>query len=206
MSNSTLSDQILQRANGLEDWLERTKSKKRLLPARLLGYGLLVGLLLTSNVFALLRWPIASLLEARPARGTPSSGTPSSGTPSSTTAEQDTEGVPPAGAPIAVDAEELDVLLDGGRPVLVDFWAAWCGPCIMMNEALRRVAKEVGTACVIAKVNTMEHKSLAEAYGVKGLPTLILFTSGEETVRHAGALSTSELRSWLAEHLPTQTT
>ena len=201
MSDSTLSDQILQRANALEDWLERTKSKKRLLPARLLGYGLLVGLLLTSNVFALLRWPIASLLEARPARGTPSSDTPSS-----TTAEQDTEGVPPAGAPIAVHAEELDVLLDGGRPVLVDFWAAWCGPCIMMNEALRRVAKEVGTACVIAKVNTMEHKSLAEAYGVKGLPTLILFTSGKETVRRAGALSTAELRSWLAEHLPTQTT
>ena len=201
MSDSTLSDQILKRANALEDWLERTKSKKRLLPARLLGYGLLVGLLLTSNVFALLRWPIASLLETRPARGTPSSGSPSS-----TTAEQDTEGVPPAGAPIAVDAEELDVLLDGGRPVLVDFWAAWCGPCIMMNEALRRVAEEVGTACVIAKVNTMEHKSLAEAYGVKGLPTLILFTSRKETVRHTGALSTAELRSWLAEHLPTQTT
>ena len=76
----------------------------------------------------------------------------------------------------------------------------------MMNEALRRVAKEVGTACVIAKVNTMEHRSLAETHGVKGLPTLILFTSGEETVRHAGALSTAELRSWLTEHLPTQTT
>ena len=124
MSDSPLSDQILQRANALEDWLERTNSKKRLLPARLLGYGLLAGLLLTSNVFALLRWPVASLLEARPARDTPSSDTPSSGPPSSTTAEQDTEGVPPAGAPIAVDAEELDVLLDGERPVLVDFWAA----------------------------------------------------------------------------------
>ncbi len=94
------------------------------------------------------------------------------------------------------DRETLTAMIDSGRTVLVDFRAAWCGPCLMMAPALERLAAQCGDGCLVAKVDTVRHAALAGEHGVRALPTLILFRDGAELTRYAGALSYGELRAW----------
>lgn len=190
MRPSSFSERLLSRINALEDWLDDAKGRLVLLPARLAGYGLLVGLLMASNLVALCRWPFAALREAWREDGEGPGGDVNDA----------------GGKPIPVDAEGLEALVDSSRPVLLDFWAAWCGPCLMMDEPLRRVARDAGGTCTVGKVNTVKHPEVAEAYGVKGLPTLILFEGGEQVGRHAGALSYAGIRSLVEAHTSAQLT
>ncbi len=85
--------------------------------------------------------------------------------------------------------------------VLVDFWAPWCGPCHMMAPVLDRVAAERATELRVAKVNTDEQPQLAGRFGIRGIPTLILFREGRELARQSGALDAATLSRWLARVL-----
>lgn len=85
-------------------------------------------------------------------------------------------------------------------PTLVDFWAAWCGPCLRIAPVLEDLAGELAGKVRIAKVDVDSHPDLAARFRVAGIPTMILFVNGREIDRQVGATPKPELRSWLEQH------
>lgn len=85
------------------------------------------------------------------------------------------------------DADFQQKVLDSNVPVVVDFWAPWCGPCKVIAPALEQIAHEQGEKVVIAKINTDENPDWAARFGVMGLPTLLFLKGGKEVARHTGA-------------------
>ena len=82
-------------------------------------------------------------------------------------------------------------------PVLVDFWAEWCGPCKMIGPSLEEISDELGDKVVIAKINIDENPDAPSRYGVRGIPTMILFKGGEPAATKVGAAPKSQLKGWL---------
>lgn len=95
---------------------------------------------------------------------------------------------------------EKDVL-KADRPVLVDFWAEWCGPCKMIAPHLEELAQELGDRIRIVKVNIDENPLTPTKFGVRGIPTLMLFKDGQLRATKVGALTKSKLREWIEESL-----
>ena len=95
---------------------------------------------------------------------------------------------------------ESDVL-KADRPVLVDFWAEWCGPCKMIGPSLEEIADELGEKVTIAKINIDENPAAPSQYGVRGIPTMILFKDGQPTATKVGAAPKSALKGWLEGEL-----
>ncbi len=97
---------------------------------------------------------------------------------------------------VSDDSFESDVLKAEG-PVLVDFWAEWCGPCKQIGPILDEMDQEMGAKITIAKVNIDENPDTPTKYGVRGIPTLILFKNGEVAATKVGALPKSKLVEWV---------
>jgi thioredoxin 1 len=91
---------------------------------------------------------------------------------------------------------ETDVLKSTG-PVLVDFWAEWCGPCKMIGPSLEELAKEMGEKVTVAKLNIDENPGTPQRYGVRGIPTLMLFKNGQVAATKVGALPKGQLFTWV---------
>lgn len=94
------------------------------------------------------------------------------------------------------DAFEAEVL-SANEPVLVDFWADWCGPCKQLSPLLDEVAAEMGDKLTVAKVNIDQNPEAPQKYGVRGIPTLMLFKNGEAVATKVGSLPKSKLVEWL---------
>ena len=95
---------------------------------------------------------------------------------------------------------EQDVLKSDG-PVLVDYWAEWCGPCKMIAPILDEVARDYGDKVRVVKVNVDENQSIPARYGIRGIPTLMLFRNGAVVETKVGAMSKSQLTQFLDSHL-----
>ena len=94
------------------------------------------------------------------------------------------------------DSFELDVLQAAG-PVLVDFWAEWCGPCKQIAPSLDEISEELDGKMSLAKINIDENPETPSKYGVRGIPTLMLFKDGEVASTKVGALPKSKLKEWV---------
>jgi thioredoxin 1 len=95
---------------------------------------------------------------------------------------------------------EADVL-QSDVPVVVDFWAEWCGPCKMIAPFLEELATDKAAEVRIAKVNIDDNPLTPTKYGVRGIPTLMLFKNGEITATKVGALPKSKLYEWVEESI-----
>ncbi|EKE68078.1 MULTISPECIES: thioredoxin TrxA [Oceanibaculum] len=95
---------------------------------------------------------------------------------------------------------ETDVL-NADKPVVVDFWAEWCGPCKMISPILDELAGEMGGKVTIAKLNIDENPSTPQKYGVRGIPTLMLFKNGQVAATKIGAMPKSALFQWVESNI-----
>ena len=106
------------------------------------------------------------------------------------------------GEPLALGAAHFtDHIQKSELPVLVDFWAPWCGPCRMMAPVFAQAANALKGRAQLVKVNTEEEQTLAAQYNIRSIPTLALFKNGKEVDRVAGAMDPAQLMAWVGRHL-----
>ena len=99
------------------------------------------------------------------------------------------------------DTSFQEDVLNASGPVVVDLWAEWCGPCKQIAPALEEISAEMGDKVTIAKVNIDDNPEAPSTYGVRGIPTLIMFKDGEVADTKVGALPKSQLVQWIEQNL-----
>ena len=99
------------------------------------------------------------------------------------------------------DASFATDVIGASGPVLVDFWADWCGPCKMIGPSLEELSDELGAQVTIAKLNIDDNPDAPGKYGVRGIPTMILFKNGQPAATKVGAAPKSQLKAWLESEL-----
>lgn len=165
-------EKITHRINQLE---ALTKDSGTGFPKKLAAWFVILLVLMVTNAFALIHWPYASLRRCLKSKSVL------------------------AGAPLPVrDEEALKEILARHDRVLVDFWAEWCGPCLLMAKSLDTLAANHAGNLVVVKVDASISSKLAAQFGVKGLPTMILFKNGRETARNAGAMTLAQLNDFIS--------
>jgi thioredoxin 1 len=102
----------------------------------------------------------------------------------------------------AVTTDNFDQeVLQAAQPVLVDFWAEWCGPCRMIAPILEQVAGESVGKLKVVKLNVDEHKAVSDRFAIRGIPTMIMFKDGKPAATQVGAVSKAQLTAFLSPHL-----
>jgi thioredoxin 1 len=163
-----LGNLITGKLNSLEGAIEKTPGY--LFPVKILGWVVLIVALMVSNFIAIGKWPISAV--SKKFNKNPSI----------------------VGEPIDVTSEnELKRIVAENSVVLVDFWAQWCGPCLLMDKTISHIALEYSDNLTVVKVDVSLNSTLSKLYGVRGLPTVLVFKNGEEFVRKSGSLTKEQL-------------
>ena len=101
------------------------------------------------------------------------------------------------------DSNFESAVLNSDKPVLVDFWAPWCAPCRMLAPTVEAVAEKYAESASVVKLNVDDNPAISQRYGIKGIPTLILFKNGKEEERVVGATSKEAISRMIDKHVGT---
>ena len=105
-------------------------------------------------------------------------------------------------ATVKVDTSNFQQeVLNSAEPVVVDFWAEWCGPCKMIAPSLEEISNELAGKVKVAKLNIDENPDIPVRYGVRGIPTMLLFKDGQPVAQKVGAAPRSQIQQWLEGNL-----
>ena len=173
----SLSNNIAERINQIEAWVATRPRPLVLCPLRLLCVCLLFVVQTVGNLLAVVRWPFSLIYRIARSRRPYT-----------------------LGETVHADLQRLEELFKQDLPVVVDFWAEWCAPCLLMSGVLAEFAKSEASRVIVAKVDTTLHPKLAIKHKIGGLPTMLLFRRGEEVGKHAGIMTIDQLRKLVGEH------
>lgn len=106
-----------------------------------------------------------------------------------------------SGLPIELSDNTFDAHISADIPVVVDFWAPWCGPCLQFAPIFTQMAKELEPRVQLAKLDTEAQPNTASRFGIRSIPTLIIFKQGKEIARMSGALPAGQFKQWVLQSI-----
>jgi thioredoxin len=168
-----LGNTLTEQLNRIEHFIEA--APVYLFPLKILGWIALLMALMVTNLVALGKWPFSAI--TKKLRRTPAA----------------------PGEPVNISShEELKAIISEQPRVLVDFWAEWCGPCLLMDKSIKQLANAHAGEVTVVKVDVSLNSALSKQYGVRGLPTIIVFQNGHEVSRKSGSMTKSQLEALVA--------